>query len=137
MPLCGAAPSARLCPILHEKLYSGKLFSRNLRISYGNYAPVRVNPGALPVTWPRQTCPGDSMVLPLSHIPPASDARIIWIASEPVRRERLTRQGFVPDEMVRCVRRSRRRRFFLFRVRGRLILLPRKLAGEIFAEVQS
>ena len=77
------------------------------------------------------------MVLPLSHIPPASDARIIWIASEPVRRERLTRQGFVPDEMVRCVRRSRRRRVFFFRVRGRLILLPRKLAGEIFAEVQS
>ena len=38
------------------------------------------------------------MVLPLSHIPPASDARIIWIASEPARREKLARQGFVPDE---------------------------------------
>ena len=77
------------------------------------------------------------MVLPLSYIPPSSDARIIWIASEPVRRERLASQGFVPDEMIRCVRRSRRRRFFLFRVRGRLVLLPRKLASEIFAEIQS
>ena len=76
------------------------------------------------------------MVLPLSHIPPASDARIIWIASEPVRREKLARQGFVPDEAVHCVCRSLRRRLFLFRVRGRLILLPRKLAGEIFAEIQ-
>ena len=37
------------------------------------------------------------MVLPLSHIPPNSDARIIWIASEPARREQLARQGFVPD----------------------------------------
>ncbi len=77
------------------------------------------------------------MVLPLSHIPPASDARIVWIASEPVRRERLASQGFVPDEIVRCVRRSRRRRLFLFRVRGRLVLLPRKPADEIFAEIQS
>lgn len=77
------------------------------------------------------------MVLPLSHIPPDSDARIIWIASEPARREQLARQGFVPNETVRCVRRSRRRRLFLFRVRGRLVLLPRKLAGEIFAEIQN
>ncbi len=36
------------------------------------------------------------MVLPLSHIPPASDARIIWIASEPSRREKLARQGLFP-----------------------------------------
>ena len=77
------------------------------------------------------------MVLPLSYIPPASDARIIWIASEPARREQLARQGFIPDEMVRCVRSFRRRRLFLFRVQGRLVLLPRKLASEIFAEVQS
>lgn len=77
------------------------------------------------------------MVLPLSHIPPSSDARIIWIASEPVRRERLACQGFVPGEMVHCIRRSRRKRLFLVRVRGRLVLLPRKLAGEIFAEIQS
>ena len=77
------------------------------------------------------------MVLPLSHIPPDSDVRIIWIASEPARREKLSaRQGFVPDEAVDCVCRSLRRRLFLFRVRGRLILLPRKLAGEIFAEIQ-
>ena len=77
------------------------------------------------------------MVLPLSHIPPAAHARIVWIASEPLKREHLAKQGFIPDEMICCVRRSRRKRFFLFRVRGRLILLPRKLASEIFAEVQA
>ena len=75
------------------------------------------------------------MVLPLSHIPSASDARIIWIASEPARRERLEKQGFLPGAVIHCVRRSRRRRFFLFRVSGRLILLPGKVAGEIFAEI--
>ena len=75
------------------------------------------------------------MVLPLSHIPSASDARIIWIASEPARRERLEKQGFIPGAVIHCVRRSRRRRFFRFRVSGRLILLPGKLAGEVFAEI--
>lgn len=77
------------------------------------------------------------MVLPLSHIPPSKDARIIWIASEPARREQLARRGFIPDEMVRCIRRSRRRRLFLFQVRGHLVLLSRKLASEIFAEIQN
>ena len=59
------------------------------------------------------------MVLPLSHIPSAADARIIWIASESVKRERLEKQGFVPGAVIHCVRRSRHRRFFLFRVNGR------------------
>ena len=94
-------------------------------------------PGIYAYLMVMHTRPGDSMVLPLSHIPPASDARIIWIASEPARREQLARQGFVPDEMIHCVRRSRRKRLFLFQVRGHLVLLPRKLAGEIFAEIQN
>ena len=75
------------------------------------------------------------MVLPLSHIPSAADARIIWIASEPAKRENLEKKGFVPDAVVHCVRRSRRRHLFLFRVNDRLVLLPGKLAGEIFAEI--
>ena len=47
--------------ILPNKFCGGKLFSRNLRISYGNYAPVRVNPA-----------------LCLSHGPGKHDQVIPW-----------------------------------------------------------
>lgn len=76
------------------------------------------------------------MVLPLSHIPPASDARIIWIASEPSRREKLARQGLFPMNRYTAYVVPSEGGSFYSGCCGRLILLPRKLAGEIFAEIQ-
>ena len=53
-----AMPYFANATILPNKFCGGKLFSRNLRISYGNYALVRVNPA-----------------LCLSHGPPANMTR--------------------------------------------------------------
>ena len=131
-----AIPHFANATILPNKFCGGKLFSRNLRISYGNYTPVHVNQALCLSHGPGkhdQVIPWyfRSATFPLPPMPASSGS-----PGEPARREKLARQGFIPDEAVHCVCRSLRRRLFLFRVRGRLILLPRKLAGEIFAEIQ-
>ncbi|MFR5731809.1 MAG: hypothetical protein ACLUD2_07555 [Clostridium sp.] len=76
------------------------------------------------------------MVLPLSHIPLPPSARIIWIASEPARREKPPGRALFPMKPYTACAVPSEGGSFYSGVRGRLILLPRKLAGEIFAEIQ-
>ncbi|MBO5071319.1 MAG: ferrous iron transport protein A [Lachnospiraceae bacterium] len=75
------------------------------------------------------------MVLPLSHLSPGDQGRIVWIASELHRRERLCDLGFLPGETLTCVLQDAHQHLKAYRVGGSLIALRQETANEIFAEI--
>lgn len=77
------------------------------------------------------------MVLPLSHLKPGDQARVVWIASDSLMKERLSDLGFAPGETLSCVLRSSHYHMNAYLVRGAVIALRRENAGEVFAEILS
>ena len=75
------------------------------------------------------------MVLPLSHIKPADQARVVWVASEPHMRRRLFDLGFAPNEHISCVLPSHRGGMSAYLVQGTVIALRLENANEIFVEM--
>lgn len=74
------------------------------------------------------------MVIPLSHIAPGNQGRVVWLASEAHMKQRLLDLGFAPDETVACVLQAPHGGMSAYLVRGAVIALRRKNAGEIFVE---
>lgn len=77
------------------------------------------------------------MVLPLSHISPGERARVVWVASESLMKQRLLDLGFAPEETLSCVLRTSRGHMSAYLVRGAVIALRRENANEIFVEILS
>lgn len=75
------------------------------------------------------------MVLPLSHIKPGEHARIVWIASESLMKQRLLDLGFAPEETLSCVLKTAHGHMNAYLVRGAVIALRRENANEIFVEL--
>jgi len=75
------------------------------------------------------------MVLPLSHIKPGEHARVVWVASESLMKQRLLDLGFAPEETLSCVLRSSHGHMNAYLVRGAVIALRRENANEIFVEI--
>ncbi len=75
------------------------------------------------------------MVLPLSHIKPGEHVRVVWLASEAHMKQRLLDLGFAPNEHLSCVLKAPRNGMSAYLVRGAVIALRKKNAGEIFVEI--
>lgn len=77
------------------------------------------------------------MILPLSHLKPGESARVVWVASNPLMKQRLTDLGFASGETLSCVLRSSHGHMNAYLVRGAVIALRRENANEIFTEILS
>lgn len=75
------------------------------------------------------------MVLPLSHIKPGEEVRVVWLASETHMKQRLLDLGFAPDETLTCVLQAPRGGMRAYLVRGAVIALRQENANEIFVEL--
>lgn len=75
------------------------------------------------------------MVLPLSHLEPGEQGRIVWIASEPQLKHRLFYLGFLPEETLTCTFKGLRGYIRTYRIGDSLITLRKKTANEIFVEI--
>jgi len=75
------------------------------------------------------------MVIPLSHTDSGNQGRIVWIASEAHRKQRLEELGFIPDVIVSCKWKSFRGAIGLYKSRSTTVVLRRKTANEIFVEL--
>ena len=76
------------------------------------------------------------MVVPLSHTVSGNRGRIVWLASEPRRKDRLMQLGFLPDESVACEWRLPKGILCLYRIGNSTVALRKKTANEIFVELQ-
>ena len=74
------------------------------------------------------------MVLPLSQIDLGETVKVVWIASEKHMADRLADLGFVPDEEISCVLKSRRGSMGAYLVRNAVIGLREENINEIFVQ---
>lgn len=75
------------------------------------------------------------IVIPLSHTASGSRGRIIWIASDTQKKQRLAELGILPDELITAEWKFPRGILGFYRISGSTIVLRRKTANEIFIEL--
>lgn len=75
------------------------------------------------------------IVIPLSHTVSGNQCRIIWVASDIQKKQRLADLGFSPDELVTAEWKLPRGILGFYRVGGTTVALRRKTANEIFVEL--
>lgn len=76
-----------------------------------------------------------TMVLPLTYLPRGRQARIVWIASTPNRRQRLQDSGIIPDGIISRLLYSPHSHLSICQTSNATLLLLRKTMNEIFVEI--